>query len=139
MEVDEIAEFLSETTIIPTKLSPSERDKTVQLLQERLNIDVGASMPWNTADAPASIQNVSGWELIPKFVGGLPCLVFSPLAIAIWRFTDGPELLKFLRETPHFEFYVCDAEATYLVCFNHHDFILGWGRSITWAQQLENS
>jgi hypothetical protein len=96
-------------------------------------------MSWNTTDAQAGIQNVSGWELIPKFVGDLPCLVFSPGATAVWRFAEGAELLKFLRETPHFEFYVCDTQATYLICFNHHDFILGWGRCTTWVQQLENS
>jgi hypothetical protein len=139
MEVDQIAEFLGETTVVPARLSPFERDVVVQLLQAQLNVNVEASMPWNAADAPDGIQNVSGWELIPTFVGDLPCLVFSPLATAVWRFADGPELLKFLRETPHFEFYVCDAEATYLICFNHHDFILGWGRSTTWVKQLKNS
>lgn len=139
MEDDQIAEFVGETTVIPARLSPSERDVVIRLLQERLNVNVEALMPWNAADAPAGIQNASGWELIPRFVGGLPCLVFSPLATGVWRFAEGPELLEFLRETPHFEFYVCDPEATYLICFNHHDFVLGWGRSTTWVQQLKNS
>lgn len=139
MEDDQIAEFLGETTIVPARLSSSERDAVIQLLQERLDVNVEVLMPWNAGYAPAGTQNASGWELIPRFVGDLPCLVFSPLATGVWRFADGSELLKFLRETPHFEFYVCDPEATYLVCFNHHDFILGWGDSITWVQQLKNS
>jgi len=138
MEADQIAEFLCETSVVPTRLSPDERDAIIHLLKE-LNVNVEVAMPWNAADAPASVQNGSGWELIPKFVGDLPCLVFLPLASAIWRFADGAELLKFLRETPHFEFYVCDIQATYLVCFNHHDFIIGWGRCTTWVEQLKNS
>jgi hypothetical protein len=109
----------------------------VQSLKERLNVDVKAQMPWGAVGAPYGVQIASGWKLVPMFVAEVPCLVFSTGATSIWKFASGAELLLFLEASPPFEFYVCDAQATYLVCCNDHDFVIGWGRSVELVRQLK--
>lgn len=94
-------------------------------------------MTWDAVDAPHGVQTANGWKLLPIFVGKVPCLVFSAYATSIWEFANGAELLLFLKASPPFEFYVCDALATYLLCCNDHDFITGWGRSVEWVRQLK--
>lgn len=74
---------------------------------------------------------------MPKYLKDVPCLVFSEGAPTIWKFSDGMELLSFLRQAPPFEYYVCDELGTYLVCCNDHDFIVGWGRMTEWIEQLK--
>jgi hypothetical protein len=139
LERDRIADFVGETSATPVQLSAAERSVVVQSLNDRLNVDVQAKMPWDAVDAPHGVQATSGWKLVPMFVGEAPCLVISACATSIWKFANGVELLLFLEASPPFEFYICDAQATYLLCFNDHDFVIGWGRSIEWVRQLKTS
>lgn len=137
LQKDRIADVVGETSTAPVQLSATERDAVVQLIKFRLNVNVEEDMPWNAPDAPEGLQSVSGWELVPSYVADDPCLVFSACATAIWKFTNGEELLRFLRETHGFEFYVCDAAGTYLLCFNDHNFLIGWGASGIWVRQIK--
>jgi len=139
LERECIASFVSEKSATPVQLSAAERAVVVQSLNDRLNVDVEAQMPWDAVDAPYGVQTASGWKLVPMFVGTASCLLFSACATSIWRFTNGAELLLFLEASPPFEFYICDEQATYLLCCNDHDFVIGWGRSVEWVRQLKTS
>lgn len=139
LERDRIADFVGEASVTSVQLSAAERNAVVQSLKDRLNVNVEAHMPWDAVDAPHGVQTASGWKLVPVFVAEAPCLVFSACATSIWKFANGAELLLFLEASPPFEFYVCDALATYLLCCNEHDFVIGWGRSAEWARQLKTS
>lgn len=137
MERDRIADFVGDASAAPARLSAAERKVVVQSLKDRLKVNVEAEKPWDTVVAPQGVQAADGWKLVPMFVAETPCLVFSACATSIWKFANGTELLRFLEESPAFEFYVCDAAATYLLCCNDHDFLIGWGRSLEWVRQLE--
>lgn len=137
LERGRIIDFVSETDATPVRLSAAERIQLVQCLKDRLNVDVETRMPWAAVDAPQGVHTVSGWKFLPMFVAATPCLAFSACATSIWKFANGAELLLFLEASPAFEFYVCDALATYLLCCNEHDFIIGWGRSVEWVRKLK--
>ena len=139
MKQDRIADFVGETGVTPVRLPTVERNSVVRLLKERLEVNVEALMPWDAPDAPCGVQTASGWKLVPTFVAEAPCLAFSACATSIWKFANGAELLLFLEASPPFEFFVCDALATYLLCYNDHDFVIGWGRSVEWVRQLKSN
>ncbi|MGY3120680.1 hypothetical protein ACVWXQ_004617 [Bradyrhizobium sp. S3.14.4] len=48
-------------------------------------------------------------------------------------FVCGADLLRVLEDCPALEIYVCDEEASYLLCSNHHDFVVGWGAALPWV------
>jgi hypothetical protein len=62
--------------------------------------------------------------------------MFLDGADIVWKFSGGPDLLCVLNECPALEFYVCDEDASYLLCSNHHDFIIGWGAAEPWVERL---
>ncbi len=51
--------------------------------------------------------------------------------------SSGDALRSLLANSYHFEFYVTDVDASYLICFNHHDFVIAWGTACPWLRQLK--
>lgn len=117
-------------------VSEAERQVILTRLRERLGVDISNNAPWDDDAAPVGHLRPDGWELIPGFVGDVGCLLILPGAHNLWKFRDGDDLLRVLKECPAFEFYVCDEDASYLVCSNHHDFIIGWGSALPWVAGL---
>lgn len=104
-------------------LSEGRRRALVVRLLERLDADVTSRFPWERGGEGK--QRPDGWELIPKYVGPNVCLAFLDGADEIWKFQSGQDLLLVLNNCPALEFYVCDEEASYLLCHNHHDIVVG--------------
>ena len=125
-----------EASATPAKLLEApERQALVSCLRERLGVDVARYWPWQSVDA-ASVQREDGWMRIAAYVGEAPCLLFLDGADTIWRLASGSDLLRVLEECPLIEFYVCDEAANYLLCHNHHDFVIGWGAASTWVEAM---
>jgi hypothetical protein len=61
----------------------------------------------------------------------------SGSARSVWKFRNGSDLLRVLEDCPALEFYVSDEEASYLLCSNHHDFVIGWGAASQWVGRLQ--
>ena len=117
-------------------LGAAERTALVVRLRERLGVDATAHKPWDSPAAPQGQLRPDGWELIPAYVGGTTCLMFLDGANTVWQFSSGSDLLRVLEDCPALEFYVCDREASYLLCTNHHDFVIGWGAATSWVDGL---
>ena len=50
---------------------------------------------------------------------------------------SGSSLGELLCNTFGFVFYVTDADATYLVCFNDHDFLVCCGSAWAWLEERD--
>lgn len=136
MEKDRIGPLLNDFNFSVQPLNEIERNGVVISLMSRLCVNVEASAPWDAIDAPDGKKRSDGWELIPKYIGDAPCLVFSNGAKAIWRFDSGHNLLNFLKNSPAFEYYTCDINCEYLLCSNHHDYVIGWGKAKEWVDHI---
>jgi hypothetical protein len=136
MNMHHITSALVKTEIVASTLIVLERHALVVRLRERLGVDPTARAPWDHSDAPGGQPSPDGWELIPKYVGTMSCLMFLEGANPIWKFANGADLLRVLNECPALEFYVCNEEASYLLCSNHHDFVVGWGAAQAWVKNL---
>lgn len=101
-----------------------------------MNVNAESDAPWDSMDAPDGVQRADGWKLIPAYIGNRGCLVFSSGAKAVWKFRNGEDLLQFLKESPSFEYYVCDVSLNFLICNNDHDYIIGWGWAESWVGSL---
>lgn len=120
-------------------LDASERQALIDALHKRLGVDATAHAPWDHPAAPSGRCREDGWELIPAQVGAEPCLVFLDGAETVWSFASGLDLLAVLKEAPPLEFYVCDPDASYLLCCNHHDVVIGWGTASVWVENLDET
>jgi hypothetical protein len=54
-------------------------------------------------------------------------------------FEAGSCLVNVLGECTGFEFYLTDLEGDYVICFNHHDFLIGTGSAETWIREHLNT
>jgi hypothetical protein len=137
MSYDHISSAVRETRTPTELLNEGDRQALVIRLFERLGVDVTSDAPWDDEAAPEGVLKSNGWELIPGFVAARTCLVFLGGARVIRRFQCGSDLLRVLSDCPAMAFYVCDEDASYLLCSNHHDFVIGWGTASPWVEQLD--
>ncbi len=52
---------------------------------------------------------------------------------------SGNDLCRLFDLVYHIEFYLTDADTTYVLCFNDHDMLIGVGSCDTWLEQLDNN
>ncbi len=133
MTIDHIALAISETGIHAHSLGTRQVAALSKRLQERLSVNVASKMAWDSEGAPVGIHSPKGWELIPNYVGEAPCVLFQDEAKQMWEMRSGNDLLQLLKQCPPLELYVCNQNADYLLCSNHHDFLIGWGQAERWV------
>lgn len=136
MSSDHISNALDSAQVQAAQLGTEERLALVVRLRERLGVDVTSRAPWDNIHSPEGQLRPDGWELLPHYVGSANCLMFLDGAITIWKLNNGSDLRRLLENCPALEFYVCDQEASYLLCSNHHDFVIGWGAATSWVESL---
>jgi len=94
----------------------------------------GSSFLWSRFREPASIYDPDGWKQISHFVGQQTILLFFDVREepSIFIIENGDTLQKILAECPNFEFYVSDNACTFVLCHNHHDYLIGTGSAYEW-------
>ena len=137
MSLNHVSAAVSDTGVQAEVLNEEGRKALVVRLLERLGVNVTSRAPWERGGEGK--QRPDGWELIPKYVGANACLMFLEGAVEVWKFQSGRDLVRVLNGCPPVEFYVCGEDASYLLCHNHHDFVVGWGAASEWVQQLRNA
>lgn len=95
------------------------------------------SMAWESIRGGVSVQDPDGWQTVRELTFQPVILWFGPGSRSAWRFDSGEDLALVLGETYHFEFYLVNEECTFLLCFNHHDFLIGAGTAEAWLTQLK--
>jgi hypothetical protein len=136
MSLSHVSSAISETGVPAQVLSERDRKALQVRLLERLGVDTAHRAPWEHGGEGA--RRPDGWELISKYAGANPCVMFLEGADEVWRFQNGRDLLRVLKDCPAVEFYVCDNDASYLLCHNHHDFVIGWGEASYWVKRLQS-
>jgi len=99
----------------------------------------GSKHDWPLWDGPTeypAIQDPAAWRLIADFVHDEPCLLLWDPSTErrILRIERGQELIRVLDEVHRSEFYVTDPALSFMLCFNHHDFLIAGGRAATWLE-----
>lgn len=136
MDFDLVDSALRVTGVHVDELCEAEKTVLAINLRERFGLDLAAHAPWDNESAPDGIFRADGWKLIPEFVGARQCVMYLDGGTIIWKFDSGHDLFRVLSECPAVEFYVCDLEASYLLCCNHHDCLIGWGVAVAWVHGL---
>lgn len=136
MTIDFVDEAARASGIRIERLDSAQLESVAERLKISLGVDIRNATPWDSTSAPEGKHRIDGWKLIPQFVGFSECLMFLGGAQVIWRLKSGKDLLQVLKECPAIEYYVCDESANYLLCNNHHDFVVAWGSAEPWLDRL---
>jgi hypothetical protein len=111
----------------------------MEALRERFAArPIRRSVPiWEDLADDVSVQQLEAWRRIDEFCGRRRCLLsFNPDdETAAFEVEDGAEIPAVIAECFRFEFYVSDEAATFLLCFNHHDFLVAAGDARGWLRQ----
>ncbi|MDX1993321.1 MAG: DUF6756 family protein [bacterium] len=89
---------------------------------------------WEHLNDAVAVRNGEGWRWISEFETQEAILFFfnSHDEEIIFEFQRMSDIVTVLEETQHFEFYLCDRSCTYLLCFNHHDYLIASGVAKDW-------
>lgn len=133
--LDEILEAEREHSLGVQMLPAADRDQLRERIFSRYG---GRSDPlWERVGDRASVQDSRGWEWIHEFVGARSCILLFDLSdeVEMFQVPSGSALHELLANTFGFVFYVTDTEASYLICFNDHDFLIGCGSAREWLER----
>jgi len=93
---------------------------------------------WETFHGDLARSRSDGWSLICDYPEPIPILLFQDGdEFRAYEFSSSESLKIVLAESPGFEFYVTNQMASFVLCHNHHDFIVGVGECNWWLSALE--
>lgn len=120
-------------------LAPLETDDVLGKLRVRFADSTSGLPLWETIAEDTSRKRANGWLDIGKYVGDSQCLLITEQdGGAVYRVSNGKDLTRLLSECPGFEFYVTNEDHDYLLCHNHHDYLIGAGNSAEWVAGLSD-
>jgi len=115
-------------------LSNSGANEFISSVEQAFDVNFFCGKIWDTRKAPRGFHSQDGWRLIPLYVGYRSCVLFFPEARLAVELKSGSDLLLVLEQLPAYEFYVSNRDMQYLICFNDHDFVIGWGQAEGWVE-----
>lgn len=124
--VEEIVAAIAATGA-KARVSVWTRSRVEASLDQRFG-RAGPGPLWERLEGESSVRDPDGWRRAGELVGSEPCLLFLPGADeAVFEFDRGSDLTVVLGECSGFEFGVTDTSQTFVVLFNHHDFLITAG------------
>mgnify|MGYP003301568927 CR=1 FL=1 len=88
-----------------------------------------------------SVQGADSWEWIPFYLQHRPCyFIVNDVEMVgeygrkiVYYFKDGNSIVDMYNETGQsIEFYVTDEELSFLLSYNHHDYLSACGEAKKW-------
>jgi hypothetical protein len=136
----DIEQLIKASTEMSVELSHLTAPLTKKLWESMYQKYTNGSRSWSLWDRPMetrgethSIASLDGWKWISDFVKDDKCVLITDSHTAV-EFGSGYGLVRVIGETSVDEFYVTNYETDYVICINHHDFIIAFGRAIPWLK-----
>lgn len=93
---------------------------------------------WEKLSRYNCISDKEGWKYIKDFIGENKCIIFFNHEDdkKMFIISSGDDLNYILSETCGYEFYITNFICSYLICYNHHDVLIGCGQAEKWIEKL---
>jgi hypothetical protein len=92
---------------------------------------------WERFQNDVARRRADGWNLICQYATQRPILLFrDDDQFFGYDFIAGDDLRVVLKNCPGFEFYVTNDAVDYVLCHNHHDYLIGVGACRSWISTL---
>jgi len=125
----------AEQTVIP--LSTQVVNALVLTIRSRFVNDTRSkAFLWDSFRDEVAVQDPDGWLIAAGYPEPEPILLFlDGDSFVAYRFASSSALQRVLADSPGFEFYLTNPEASFVLCFNHHDVLIGVGDCLDWLRQ----
>ncbi len=124
-----IRDALATTGTRARPLPDDEVNRVVGRIADRFTASVGGGRQlWEVLREDIARKRSDGWSLICDYPEPSPILLWQDGdRFRAYEFSSPADLRMVLAESAGFEFYVTNQEVGFVLCHNHHDFILGVG------------
>lgn len=95
------------------------------------------SFIWENLRKSVVVSDINGWAKLANYVKQNSCIMFFDENDEAISIKNGDELYTLIYEMYGFEFYITNNITDYLLCFNHHDCIIGCGEASEWLENLK--
>lgn len=92
---------------------------------------------WEGFTEEFSIHNRDAWKWIDKILKDKQNIMFfNPNEESVaFEFCSRKDIVTILYNTYGFEFYLTNKTVDYVMCFNHHDYLVVCGKAIEWLKE----
>ena len=136
---NEILSVSKELKIEVQMLSPEITADYFAKIEKKYLSENYHSFLWDGLSDHSVVTDSSGWRYLDRFIGDKQCILLF-YDLEKWKAAEinsGHELVTLIGEMYGFEFYVFDSSISYLICFNHHDQLIGVGSAKEWVNSLQ--
>lgn len=90
---------------------------------------------WERFIDDVSVCDENAWSWVGEYVGDEKALMFFPgKENIVIGFANGKDVVTILENSFGFEFYITNAATDYVLCFNHHDYLIACGKAVKWLK-----
>lgn len=120
------------------ELDSREVDRIVDLIRRRFTGgQFNHRYLWEDFENDLSKRCADGWRRLCDFSVSHPVILFqSEHDFEGFSFASSDCLSRVLAESPGFEFYLTNPEVDFVICFNHHDYLICVGTSKDWLATI---
>ena len=87
-------------------------------------------------DDASTIRN-DGWRVACEYPEQHPIILFRDSDAYEGYIASSPQSLeRILAESPGFEFFLTNEDVDYVLCFNHHNYLIGVGQCKDWLSHI---
>lgn len=124
---------------IPAREIPVEEARRIRETIESKYAEYPNGWLWDRLVDYSSRRRYDGWKLACEYVGDREVILFLDRREGemMWELQNGSDLCCVIGECPPIEFYLTDANTSYVLCLNHHDYLIGAGACKPWLEQIE--
>ena len=121
------------------EISSVGAEKLRNLLEHRFAKKGGLPL-WERLPNNVSRWRPDGWLRACEFVQFRETIIFFDRhdSQIMWKFLSGDMLARVFKNAPALQFYITDSEASFILCYNDHEYLIGVGACKKWLEKLEN-
>ena len=127
---ENILNVANDLNIFVNKILPEEFNSQRTYLEVKFcDKSKNSSFMWERLNNFYSIKDSNAWLWIDKILNDGSVIMFldldnEPLA---FKLNSAKDVLSILSESIGFEFYLTNEKSDYLLCLNHHDYLIATG------------
>jgi hypothetical protein len=134
----ELRSAIARVGIQAEELSPARLRSIRDGIQDRFIDPDGEGPFWERIREDVSVRNPDAWQWISSVpLTGRAVLFFEEHEESTgFTFNSGADVVSALAESTGFEFYLTNDAMTFLLAFNHHDYLSVTGDAAQWLRNL---
>jgi len=135
---DELRTTIARVGIAAEEPSPDLLRAIREGLYSRFIEPSGEGPLWERIQGDVSVRSPDAWQWISSVpLSGRAILFFEEQEeSAGFAFHSGADVVSTLAESTGFEFYLTDDAMSFLLAFNHHDYLSATGGAAGWLRDL---